>query len=137
MVPRDNSRGGQPSGTTNGELAPGEAEFGDQQGSERKNDEADCSQTVAKMAPVAGPEIEHAAGDEGKRDRIGANHPLAMLVDLTVPRGDQGGAGAHDPGGGLHGGSWQARAAGGEGDPGQGTDEYGDNVDAAEDAMEF
>ena len=53
------------------------------------------------MAPVAGPEIEHAAGDEGKRDCIGANHPLAMLGDLAVTRGDEGGGGADDPGGGL------------------------------------
>jgi len=89
------------------------------------------------MAPVAGPEIEHAAGDEGKRDRIGANHPPAMLVDLAVTRGYEGGAGADHPGSGLHGGSRHAGAAGGEGDPGQGADEDRDNVDAAEDAMEF
>jgi hypothetical protein len=43
---------------------------------------------VARMAPVAGPEIEQAAGDEGKRDGITANHPLAMLSDLAVTRGD-------------------------------------------------
>ena len=89
------------------------------------------------MAPVAGPEIEYTAGDEGKRDRIGASHPLAMLDDLAVTRGYEGGGGADDPGGGLHGGSWQAGAAGGEGDPGQGTDKDGDDVDAAKYAMEF
>ena len=89
------------------------------------------------MAPVAGPEIEHAGGDEGKRDGIGANHPLAMLGDLAVTRGYEGGRGADDPGGGLHRGSWHAGAAGGEGDSGKGTDKDGDHVDAAEDAMEF
>ena len=125
------------SGTTGGELAPVEAEVDDKQGSEREGDDADGGEGVAKMAPVAGPEIEHAAGDEGKRDCIGANHPLAMLGDLAVTRGDEGGGGADDPGGGLHGGSWHAGAAGGEGDPGQGTDKDGDDVDAAEDAMEF
>ena len=60
-----------------------------------------------------------------------------MPGDLAVTRGDEGGGGADDPGGGLHGGSWHAGAAGGEGDPGQGTDKDGDDVDAAEDAMEF
>ncbi len=89
------------------------------------------------MAPVAGPEIEHAAGNERKRDRIGANHPLAMLDDLAVTRGYEGGGSAGDPGGGLHRCSGKAGAAGGEGDPGQGTDKDADNVDASEDAMEF
>src|SRR5580704_865860 len=89
------------------------------------------------MAPVQGPQIEHAAGDEGKRDCIGADHPLAMLRDLAVTSGDEGGGGADDPGGGLHGGSWQAGAASGKGDSGRGTDKDGDDVDAAEDTMEF
>src|ERR1035438_5508865 len=108
--------------TASGELAPVEAEVDGKQGNESKRDHADGGEGVAKMAPVAGPEIEQAAGDEGKRDCIGANHPLAMLDDLTITRGDQGGDGADDPRGGLHRGSWQAGAAGGEGDPGQGTD---------------
>ena len=89
------------------------------------------------MAPVAGPEIEHAAGDEGKRDGVRTGHPLAMLDDLAVTRGDEGGSGADDPSGGLHGGSWQTGTAGGEGDPGEGADKDGDDVDAAEGAMEF
>src|SRR5271165_7086032 len=137
MVSLDSSHSRGPSGTTGGELAPIEAEVDGKEGNERKRDDADGGEGVAKMAPVAGPEIEHAAGDEGKRDCIGANHPLAMLVDLTVTRGDQGGGGADDPGGGLHGGSWQAGAARGEGDPGQGTDKDGEDVDSAEDAVEF
>ena len=89
------------------------------------------------MAPVAGPEIEHAAGDEGKRDGVGTGHPLAMLDDLAVTRGDEGGGGADDPGGGLHGGSRQTGAAGGKGDPGESADKDADDVDAAQDAMEF
>src|SRR5664279_731886 len=123
--------------TTSSELLPVEGEVDDKQGSQRKRDDADGGEGVAKVAPVAGPEIEHAAGDEGKRNCIGAKHPLAMLDDLTITRGDQGGGGADDPGGGLHGSSWQAGAAGGEGDPGQGTDKDGGDVDAAENAMEF
>ena len=81
-----------------------------------------AAEAVAKMAPVARPEIQHAAGDEGKRDRVGTGHPLAMLGDLAVTRSDDGGGGADDPRGGLHGGSRQAGAAGGEGDPGEGAD---------------
>ena len=122
---------------TVGEFAPAESEIGDQQGSESEGDNADGGESVAKMAPVARPEIEHAAGDEGKRDCIGANHPLAMLGDLSVARGDEGSGGADDPGGGLHGGSWHSGAAGGEGDPGRSTDKDGDDVHATEDAMEF
>jgi len=38
------------------------------------------------MASVKGPEIEDAAGDKGSH-RIGADHPLAVLVDLAVTRG--------------------------------------------------
>src|ERR1700678_3626364 len=89
------------------------------------------------MAPVAGPEIKYTAGDEGKRDGIGANHPLTMLDGLAVTCGYEGGGGADDPGGGLHRGSWQAGTAGGEGDPAQGTDKDGDDIDAAKYAMKF
>ncbi len=123
--------------TTSGELPPAEAEVDGKQRSKRKRDDADGGKDVAKMAPVARPEIEHPAGDEGKRDCIRANHPLAMLNDLAVTRGDEGGGGADDPGGGLHGGSWQAGAAGGEGDPGRGTDKDAGDVNAAEHPMEF
>ena len=136
MVSFDSSHSPRPSGTTAGELAPVEGEVHNKQGSERESDHADSRKSVAKMAPIAGPEIEHTAGDEGKRDGIGANHPLAMLDDLTISRGDQGGSGADDPRGCLHGGSWQAWAAGGEGDPGHGTDKDADYIDSAEDAME-
>jgi len=137
MVSLDSSHSRGPSGTTGGELAPIEAEVDGKEGNERKRDDADGGEGVAKMAPVARPEIEHAAGDESKRDCIGANHPLAMLDDLTIARGDEGGGGADDPGGGLHGGSWQAGAARGEGDPGQGTDKDAHDINAAEDPMEF
>ena len=90
-----------------------------------------------EVAPVTGPEVEHTAGDEGKGDGVGAGHPLAVLDDLAVARGDEGGGGADDPGGGLHGGSGEARTAAGEGDPGCGADKDGDDVDAAEDAMDL
>ena len=116
---------------------PVEADVDDKQRGKGEGDDADGGEGVAKVAPVAGPEIEHAAGDEGKRDGVGTGHPLTMLDDLAVTRGDEGGGGADDPGGGLHGGSWQAGAAPGEGDPCEGADKDGDDVDAAEDAMEF
>jgi len=122
---------------TSGELAPVEADVDDKQGSECEGDYTDGGQGVAKVAPVTRPEVEHTAGDEGKGDGVGANHPLAMLDDLAVARGEEGDGGANDPGGGLHGGSGEARTAGGEGDPGCSADKDGENVDAAEDAMEL
>ena len=128
---------GGPSRTTGGEFAPVEAEVDDKQRGEREGDDTNGGEGVAKMAPVARPEIENAAGDKGKRDCIRASHPLAMLSDLAVTRGDEGGGGADDPSRGLHGGSWHAGAASGESDSGKGTNKDTDDVDAAEDAMEF
>ena len=92
---------------------------------------------VAEMAPVSGQEVEHAAGDEGKGDGVGTGHPLAMLDDLAVTRGDEGGGGADHPRRGLHGGSGEARTSPGESDPSSGADKNGDHVDAAENAMEL
>jgi hypothetical protein len=81
---------------------PVEGQVDDKQGSEREGDDADSGEGVAKMAPVAGPEIKYTAGNEGKRDGIGSSHPLAMLDDLAVTRGYEGGGGADDPGSSLH-----------------------------------
>ena len=89
------------------------------------------------MAPVKRPQVEHAAGDKGKRNCIGTCHPLAVLLDLAVARGDEGGAGTDDPGGCLHGGSWQSGAAGGESDAGQGSAKDREDVHAAEEAMKL
>ncbi len=116
---------------------PVETEVDEKQRSQGEGDDADGGEAVAKMAPIAGPEIEHAAGDEGKRDRVGTGHPLPMLDDLAIACSDEGGGGAGDPGCGLHRGSRQSGAAGGEGDAGEGADKDGDDVDAAENAMEF
>ena len=89
------------------------------------------------MAPVRGHEVQNAAGDEGKGDGVGASHPLAMLDDLAVARGEEGGGRADHPRCGLHGGSRQARTAPGESDACEGTNKHGDDVDPAEDAMEL
>src|ERR1039458_3590666 len=115
-----------------GELAPVKAEVHDKQRGKSKGDYADGGEGIPEVAPVTGPEVQHTAGDEGKGDGVGAGHPLAVLDDLAVARGDEGGGGADDPGGGLHGGSWQSGAAGGEGDPCESADKYGDDVDASE-----
>src|ERR1700733_8804423 len=122
---------------TSGEFVPVEAEVDDQQGCKREGDDADCGQNVAKMAPVRRHEVQNAAGDEGKGDGVGASHPLAVLDNLAVARGEEGGGGADHPCCGLHGGSWQARTAPGESDPREGADKDGYDVDAAEDAMEL
>src|SRR5664279_980171 len=89
------------------------------------------------MAPVAGPEIEYTAGDKSKRNCIRAHHPLAMLNGLTITSGDEGCGCADDPCGSLHRGSGQAGATGGESDSRQGTNKDADDVNTAEDPMEF
>src|ERR1700691_4189203 len=88
------------------------------------------------MTPVRGHEVQNAAGDEGKGDGVGTDHPLAMLDDLAVARGEEGGGGADHPRRGLHGGSGEARTSPGESDPSERTDKNGNHVDAAENAME-
>src|SRR5580658_9405400 len=88
------------------------------------------------MAPVCGHEVQNAAGDEGKGDGVGAGHPLAMLDDLAVARGEEGRGGADHPRRGLHGSSGKARTSPGESDPSERTDKNGNHVDAAENAME-
>ena len=62
---------------------------------------------------------------------------MAMLDDPAVARRDKRGSGADNPGSRLHGGSGEARTAGGEVDTGCGADKDGDDVDAAENAMEL
>ena len=66
--------------------------------------------------------------DVDKRALRGAR--IAVLEELPVARCEDCGGGADDPRGGLHRGSWHAGAAGGEGDPGEGTDKDADDVDA-------
>src|SRR6202021_2735544 len=104
---------------------------------EGEGNDPDCGENVAEMAPVCGHKVQNAAGDEGKGDSVGASHPLAMLDDLAVARGEEGGGGAGHPRRGLHGGSGEARTAPGESDARERTNKHGDDVDAAEDAMEL
>jgi len=116
---------------------PVETEVDDQQRGEGEGDDADRRQDVSEMAPVRGHEVQNAAGDEGKRNGIGARHPLPVHSDLPVARGEEGGGSADHPGSSLHGGSGETRTAPGESDPGEGTDKDGYDVDAAEEAMEL
>ena len=92
----------RPSATTSGELVPVEAQIHDEQRGEGECDDPDGGERIAEVAPVTGPEVEHAAGDECKGHCVRSGHPMAVLDDLAVARGDQGGGGADDPGGGLH-----------------------------------
>src|SRR5581483_5705625 len=89
------------------------------------------------MTPVARPQIQHAAGDEGERDRVGTGHPLAMLHDLAIAGGDDGSRGADHPGSRLHRGSWQSGASGGKSDPGEGANKDRDDIEAAKHSMEL
>ena len=89
------------------------------------------------MAPITGPEVERTAGDKGKCDGVGTDHPLAVLGDLAIAGGEEGGEGAEDPGAGLDVGSDFEVAARGEDEGDARGDEDGEDVHAAEDAMEL
>jgi hypothetical protein len=124
--------------TTSGELAPVEAEVDDKQRGKREGDDADGGgKNVAEMAPVRGPEVEHAAGDEGKGDGVGAAihwrcwmiWRLRAVMKAAVVQTIQAAACMEVPG--------RPGRPAGESDPREGTDKDGDDVDAAEDAMEF
>jgi hypothetical protein len=116
---------------------PVEAEVHDKQRGKSEGDDTDSGEGITQVAPITGPEVEHTAGDKSEGDGVGAGHPLTVLEDLPIARGEEGGGRANDPGGGLHRGSREARTAGRKGNPGCGADKDGDDVDAAEDAMEF
>jgi len=116
---------------------PVEAEVDDQQRGKRESNDSDCGKDVAEMAPVCRHEVQNAAGDEGKGDGVGASHPLAMLDDLAVARGEEGGGGADHPRRGLHGGSGETWTTPGESDACEGANKHGDDVDAAKDAMKL
>jgi len=126
-----------PSAAARGEFVPVEAEVDQNDGGQGEGDDANRRQYVAKMAPVGGHKVEYTAGDKGKRDRIGAGHPLAVHGDLSVTRGDHGSGSADDPCSALHGGPRQPGTSGGKGDPGKGADDDGDEVHTARDAMEL
>ncbi|HTW45030.1 MAG TPA: hypothetical protein VMD58_05750 [Acidobacteriaceae bacterium] len=123
--------------STGGKLAPVQAEVHNQQRGKREGDDADSGEGVAEVAPVAGPEVEHAAGDEGECYGVGAGHPLAVLDYLPVARGEEGSRRADDPGGSLHGGSGQAWTTVGKGNPGGSADKDTDDIDTSENAMKL
>ncbi len=87
-----------------GEFVPVEPEVDQNDRGQGEGDDANRRQYVAKMAPVGGHKVEYTGGDKGKRDRIGAGHPLAVHGDLSVTRGDHGSGSADDPCSALHGG---------------------------------
>ena len=116
---------------------PVKAEVDQKYGSQSEGYNANGGQHVAEMAPVSRHEVQNATGDKGEGNGVGACHPLAMHSNLPVARCNQGGRGADHPGGGLHGGSREAGAAGRQGDPRKRADKDADDIDAAEDSMEL
>jgi len=116
---------------------PVQAQVHNQQRGQRKSDYADSGEDVAEVAPIARPEVEYAAGDECKRDGIGARHPLPVLGYLPVSRSDKSGGGADDPSRSLHRCSGETGSPHSQCDPGCGPDVDSDDVKAAQYAMEL
>ncbi len=101
-----------------GEFAPVEAQVREQDGPERRRDNEDHVRRIRKI-PVGRPDAQDAQRDEGERDCVGTNHPLAMLGDVAIARCKEGGEGTDDPGTDLHDGASKERAPG--------ADYYGQN----------
>jgi len=116
---------------------PVQAQVHDKQRCKSEGDDTDGGEGVAEVAPVTGPEVEYTAGDKREGDSVGTHHPLTVLDDMAVTRGDEGGGGADNPGCGLSAGSGEAGTAVGEGDSGRGAHKDRDNVDTPKNTMEF
>src|SRR5579863_5985318 len=118
-------------------LPPVKAQFDEKQRSESKGDDTHRREAVAQMTPVPRPQIEHSARDKRKRHRIRTSHPLAMLDELPIARGDECGDGADDPRCRLHRSSRQTGPACCQRDPSKGADKHRNDVHTAQHTMEF
>src|SRR6185437_7149236 len=86
---------------------------------------------------VRRPEIEKSIDDEGEGEGVGANHPLAVHGDLAVARGDEGDGGAEDPERDLNEDAEEVLAAELDEEGAGGGEEDGEDVGAAEDAVQL
>ena len=129
---------GHPSGAASGKFAPVEGDFGDKEieGGEEGQSEGE---TGLGHIEVGGQEIEEAGEDEVEGEDIGANHPLAVDLDLAVASGEERDQGAEEPkDGGDSVGEEEEGAPVVLQDEGSGSrDGDGDDVDAAHDAVPF
>ena len=85
------------SNVADGEFAPVERKIGSEHCKERCGDIDDGEGRIAQV-DVSRPAIGKSQQYEGERDRIGADHPLAVLHDLAIPRCKEGRQGADHPG---------------------------------------
>ena len=67
-----------------------------------EGDEDDLQRKVgAGVRDREGELHQDADADKGKRDSVGAHHPLAVLLDLPIARSEKRGDSGDDPRGGL------------------------------------
>src|SRR5215469_15983220 len=86
-----------------------------------------------------GPEVEQAVNDEGEGDGVGADHPLAVHGDVAIARSEEGRECAENPERDLDEDPGKVAGARAELDDEAERcgGEDGEDIDAAEDAVEF
>lgn len=79
-----------------GELPPMEADVRNEDGEESDEDDLHGEAGLAVAIPC-GDGLQHPRPDKGEGERVGANHPLAMLRDVAVARREECGCGGNHP----------------------------------------
>jgi hypothetical protein len=121
-----------------GEFAPVEVEVGQEEIAAAEEEEGE-GEGVVRHVEEGGDGIKDAGEDEVEGEDVGANHPLAVDLDLAVAGGEESSEGAEEPEGcGNSVGEEEAGAAVVLQDECSGSrDGDGDDVDTAHDAVPF
>ena len=120
-----------------GELVPVEGDVGEDEGAEEGVEEDDADEGGVAHGEPGWDEVQNAQTDEREGDGVGADHPLPVLGDVAVARGEEGEEGAEHPKAGLDVGSEGDAAAPGDEDGRGRGDEDGGDIHAAEDAVQL
>ncbi len=133
---------GSESDATGGELAPIQCEVGNEDSHEGDQDGGDCAAGDIEMIPCRY-RLQDTCADKGEGEGVGADHPLAVLLDVAVARGEEGGSSGKEPRSALNGGASYEQAGSGDmfgdghEDGERGSDEDGRDINAAEYPMEL
>lgn len=119
-----------------------EGDVGDEDGHEGNEDDGRCEAGTSEVIP-RGDGLEDASTHEGEGDGVGADHPLAVLPNVAIARGEDGGSGGDEPCSSLNGsGDGEVDGLGGvivgcHGDGERGGKEDGPGIDAAQYPMKL